>query len=227
MKVSRDLIEKYHQNLCTAQEKAAVEQWLALQELDDDASLSELGIPENELEASMWANVSQGMATNATPAGKTISPGRWNTLFRLSMAACLVMAVAGTVLWWQYTLGETTSVQLSNMENTTRRHVAATGLTVSMAPRSRADITTTASQAKGNISFCGAMTIETLSDLELTLNTTCHAGGTASEKVTCRKGETYILFNYRFAADQELVVVNRRDVADLPPALRRQVAMLF
>lgn len=225
MKITKELIERYNLNLCSPQEKKAVEEWLELQVLDDEVIYPVEAV--DKLEGEIWQSLQESIQSSG-PERKKIFLFGTTRLFNMAAAASLtIIALIAAGIWWYNNSLSTSPITLSNMKNSTSHYVEADGLRIAMAPRSKANITTTASQTKGNIDFCGAMSIETKRDVEVTLNSTCRNGETRSEIMTLKKGETYIAFNYTFVARDELLVINSRDVADLPPALRRQFAHLF
>ena len=97
MKISKELIEKYHHGRCTDEEKTAVEEWL----LSDDANeTTEWSLPEEKaaLQAEMWNEIATVLPSSQETPVPQVGNSIMRPLWKLAVAACLLAAL-GSVLY--------------------------------------------------------------------------------------------------------------------------------
>ncbi|MDR6804333.1 hypothetical protein J2Y45_001602 [Dyadobacter sp. BE34] len=223
MKISKELIEKYHHGHCTDKEKAAVEDWLLN---DDTDETMEWPSPEEKtaLQSEMWNEIAAILPASAeTPAPKaerTIMRSLWKP----AIAACL-LAVLGSVA---YSLKQEPAPQkvisLNNSSGTENKALHEKEFTLSIAPKSNVAI----NSKTGIMDFCGAVLINPKEDIELTFQGTCANPAQNREKVSLKKGQNYIALNYGGNAQTgEVIVVEEGAMASLPPLVLKQLMHQF
>lgn len=82
MKISKELIEKYHHGLCTGEERAAVEGWL----LSDDADETmEWSLPEEKtaLQSEMWNEIAAILPSSDITASIAVKARLCGTRLRM------------------------------------------------------------------------------------------------------------------------------------------------
>ncbi|MCF0071217.1 hypothetical protein LZD49_12115 [Dyadobacter sp. CY261] len=228
MKISKELIEKYHHGRCTEVEKTAVEDWL----LNDDAEETVSWESPQErmtLKAEMWNDISGVLPesqSNLTPKIKhTIVRSFWKP----AMAACL-LAVLGTVLYsvQRESVNEEV-ISLDNISGTRNKDLHEKGFTLSIAPKSNVAI----NSKTGIMDFCGAVLINPKEDIKLTIQGSCANPTQNRETVSMKKGQNYIALNYGGntqsgeASTGEVIVVEEGAMVSLPPLVLKQLMHQF
>ncbi|SEI38593.1 hypothetical protein SAMN05216327_101117 [Dyadobacter sp. SG02] len=221
MKISKELIEKYHHGRCTDEEKAAVEGWL----LSDDADETvEWSLPDEKLalQSEMWNEIAAVLPSSAeTPKARPVIV---RSLWKPAVAACL-LALLGSVL---YSLKHESATQeviaLNNISGTENKALHEKEFTLSIAPKSNVAI----NSKTGIMDFCGAVLINPKEDIELTFQGTCANPAQNREKVSLKKGQNYIALNYGGNAQTgEVIVVEEGAMASLPPLVFKQLMHQF
>ena len=223
MEVNKELIEKYHLNLCTLEEKAIVEAWLDADESDDILLMSETG--KSALKNDIWAGIEEILPATQEET-KTVKLHAVS-VFKQAVAASLIIGLIGLLgaLWVQSnSKSEPVSVNNAEAENET---VQISDMNVILTPQSHARISSSSYLHNGNIDFCGMILIDPKKDFELTLKTNCTDPGHGVETVKLKKGQKYIAINYHFNSSNELIVVNQENLINLPPLLQRELIEKF
>jgi hypothetical protein len=231
MKVTAELIEKYHLGLCTEAEEAVVEKWLAEESISDIDKFS-LDLSD-EMKATckeeMWTEISEVLPVSVQAKNKPAGGKYWSPSFVRSAAAVLALVLLSSVaVWWgqKNTFVQQVAVYHNDEKNVSEKFQAH-GFNIELGPNSKANINASAYHQNGQIDFCGIIMINPLEDIELTLCTECRQRAVHREKVKFKKGETYIAVNYKFDTNSELIVVNERNIIDLPPVLQREIIKQF
>lgn len=181
MHITRELLIRYCQRLCTSGERATVEQWL--QEAEHDMVAGEK--PENEalLKSEMWLAIQQG-----------INNKKKSVVFRrrllYSVAACIAALIALT--WWEPLLLSNTTV-LKNDGSTTKT-VIINQMEISVPAGSMCRIKTSINGTSASIKFCGAVSVLNKSE-SLTLSVFAEGmqcEGKGSDIIRLRRGQTYM-----------------------------------
>jgi len=223
MKISKELIEKYHHGRCTDEEKAAVERWLLSDDADETIEWSSQD-EKTALQSEMWKEIAAVFPSSAeTPAPKS-SPAIMRSLWKPAVAACL-LAVLGSVL---YSLKHPPAAQeiiaLNNISGTENKAIHEKEFILSIAPKSNVAI----DSKTGILDFCGAVLINPKEDIELTFQGTCANPALNREKVSLKKGQNYIALNYGGHAQAgEVIVVEEGAMASLPPLVLKQLMHQF
>lgn len=223
MKISKELIEKYHHGHCTDEEKAAVEDWL----LNDDADETmEWRLPEEKtaLQSEMWEEIAAILPASAeTPAPK-VERAIMRSLWKPAVAACL-LAVLGSVAYsLKHESASQKVISLNNNSGTENKALHEKEFTLSIAPKSNVAI----DSKTGIMDFCGAVLINPKEDIELTFQGTCANPAQNREKVSLKKGQNYIALNYGGNAQTgEVIVVEEGAMASLPPLVLKQLMHQF
>lgn len=221
MRVSKELIEKYHKGECTPEESAMVENWL----LDDDIEI-EIFLPENlkkeDAKAEMWQNIASSLPSSKEEKKlRFFSFSRFNR-FSLAAAASVLFIIGFSFLIVRINKRESvvTSVNASLTEN---KEIESKDYTISLGPESNARIDANT----GLIDFCGTILISPKKDIDLSFKDICTTTKRNTGKMNFKKGETYIALNYRNKKDNELVVMDEKLLMGLPPIVKRQIMDQF
>lgn len=177
----KDLLERYHRNNCTLDEKKRIEKWLNSDSTDDLDLYEFSSIDEKEeVKDAIWNPISQYIQQKKHPYNKISFPKAW-----LAVAACSVIFLI-------------TSIAIEK--------------------NSFAEI----SQNK-TMEFCDKLVVTTDLDSEITFVSSCQSGNEISRTVTCKKGQTYLAINFRFRNDNEILVVTKDQLHELPHDIRIKV----
>ncbi|PSL27352.1 hypothetical protein [Dyadobacter jiangsuensis] len=223
MKISKELIEKYHHGHCTDEERAAVEEWL----LNDDADETmEWSLPEEKtaVQSEMWNEIAAILPSSAEMPAPKVERTIMRSLWKPAVAACL-LAVLGSVA---YSLKHDSATQkvisLNNSSGTENKALHEKEFSLSIAPKSNVAI----NSKTGIMDFCGAVLINPKEDIELTFQGTCANPAQNREKVSLKKGQNYIALNYGGKAQTgEVIVVEEGAMASLPPLVLKQLMHQF
>lgn len=220
MKISKELIEKYHLGECTLQESKFVEEWLFSEETDQELQLP---VQENkaELRTQMWEEIQQifpsGLNTvKEEPA--VILNKSFNLMYWTKMIAAVF--VIGLSLLTGYHLYYTPQdpsglISVNNTSLLKVRHIESRAYCISLAPESTAKI----NYQTGKIDFSGSIIISPKKDIELSI-------GGSEGKITFKTGQTYIAMNGKSGYDR-FILINQRNLTDLPPVLQKQLMNKF
>lgn len=223
MEVTKRLIEKYHLDLCSREERKAVEEWLMSDVLDTEIN-PELEFHENSDKAEIWNGISEILPPKQAEVKKHRLWHYASPIF-MGIAASTIGIVIGLFLWnrisqYQPTIARTT-------ENSSNKMIQTAALNITLGQKSKADIHSSALTPDGNINFCGAILIHSKKDVELTLNGTCANPINGTETISFKKGQTYIAVNYNFKNENELIIVDERNISNLPPILQKEILKQF
>lgn len=214
MKINPELIEKYHDGKCTSTECELVEEWLFAEE-----SFEELDLPatENKAEhkAVMWKGIEAIISEEPIIKKQNVLVF---LLRKYSVAASFIiglLGVAGYHFVYRNPRPSSQSISIDNTAMLNVRHVDSDGGDISVGPYTLAKI----NYEEGTVDLAGSMLISPTSDIQLTFKGT-------DEKVIFKTGQTYIILNSR-AVNERLVVVNERNLMDLPPVLQKQIINHF
>ena len=209
MSVNKELLERYHLDACSVEECREIEEWLFNNEAND-FKLSD-GTDKNRLKAEMWNDI-QSVFPENNKVVKTRSSIYY--MWKGAIAASLFFALSGTVAY----LAIPQSAEIVNLNNNSAaqvKQVNSAGYTVSVAPNTTASI----NNEMHVIDLNGSILITAEKDVELLLQGT-------GKKVNFKKGQTYIILKNRDGAD-EMIMVNKENLLDLPPVMQRQINTHF
>jgi len=228
MKISKELIEKYHRGSCTEEEKAAVEDWLLSDDTDETVAWE---FPEEKvtLQADIWNDIAAALPTPPENTAPKVEPTIIRTFWKPAVAACL-LAVLGAVLYGvQHGSRNEEVIALNNISGTKNKDLHEKEFTLSIAPKSNVAI----NSKTGIMDFCGAVLINPKQDIELTIQGSCANPTQNREKVSLKKGQNYIALNYGGNAQSgntatgEVIVVEEGAMVSLPPLVLKQLMHQF
>lgn len=214
MSISQEIIEKYHLNICTPEERKQVEEWLFNSETD---ILDEFTSPldKNKLKTEIWAEIERFL-----PEDKKALKIRNNSYFmwKGAIAASFFIAIVTAILFCFFSAESKhliTSVSLTNSSTVDIKHVNAKDYDISVGPNTIANI----NNLSGVIDLSGSILISPKENVDLIFKGT-------KKKVTLKSGQTYIILKDGGDANG-IIVVSERNLLDLPPALQKQITTQF
>ncbi|RCR67211.1 hypothetical protein [Larkinella punicea] len=221
MKISKELIEKYHSGHCTPDEKKAVEAWL----FDDEATTEPtLPLPTGEskfeIREEMWNEIATVLPSRQKPAVLAFFRPFWR-----QAAAVLLICLAGVAVFYlKNREADSGVIVVNNVSDTANQNLHESAYSIAIGPKSNVEI----NHETGRIDFCGAMMINPNRDIELTIQGICARPDEKSEKRILKKGQNYIALNYGNAANpNEVIILPQGSLTGLPPLMQRQLMMQF
>lgn len=226
MKVTRELIEKYHAGKCTPEEMLIVEEWLLDDEAEEEFTAPKASDKET-LRDTIWADLQAEIKPNEQeilPINRSAFSVKTIPFFKPAIAAAAIL-VLGFFLYTTKQQNELNEVfVLQNASDTTNKNVSESLYTISLAPKSNIEI----DNSTGNIDFCGAVLINPKQDIEFTIQGTCAKADEQKEKLFLKKGQNYIALNYNSPDNEnEMVILEEGSLTSLPPVVKRQLMDQF
>lgn len=221
MKISKKLIEKYHDGICSAEEKQAVESWLLSDEASDQLMLpEEIKLLHSE---QMWNEIAGVLPGDERKNEKPFRVTHALPLWRKAVAAAAIVAMFGLGFYaFKQSSGPGEIIVMNNASATINKELNGKEYTISIGPKSNIEI----NSQTGMIDFCGAMMINPKRDIELTIQGTCPTATDRSEKMKLKKGLNYIALNYG-GTESEVIVVEEGSMMGLPPIVMKQLLNQF
>lgn len=226
MKIDKDLIEKYHQNLCSEKERLAVEEWLLNDEADEEVLLPQ-GNNKLEHKDEMWKAISIECVPQMEEV-KSVSLNSKSKVFSyfIRIAAVIVLGLFISFFLFKFYSSDN-NVVASKSVQTGSENIKTKTLEIILAPQSHANISESSNRQSGSIEFCGSIMINPKEDFELTFNGDCSKHAYAGETISLKKGQKYIAVNYSFNSESDLIIVNEQNLINLPPVLQREIMEKF
>lgn len=221
MKISKELIEKYHDGLCTPEEKKAVKAWLFDDPFTPETTLPlPVGEDKAKLRDAMWAEIS-----TVLPSRKRARTGVFFKPVWQQVAALLLIVLAGlTAFYLKNREDDRGVIFVNNTSATANQNLHESAFSISVGPKSNVAI----HPETGQIDFCGAMLINPNHDIELSIQGTCARPDEKRAKMILKKGQNYIALNYDNAAKaNEVIILPQGSLTGLPPLMQRQLMMQF
>lgn len=221
MRVNKELIEKYHNGSCTPDERTLVENWLLDDEDEHFTHLPE-SFDKQSAKMEMWEEISNVLPSSQKKfnlVGICLTKALWT---KLAVAASVLVGLTAALFVFKQNTQQPiiTSVNASLYDN---KEIDARDYTISLGPESNARI----DAHSGLINFCGTMLISPKKDIFLSFNDMCTQSTRNTEKLTFKKGETYIALNYRNNHNNQVVVMEEKLLMGLPPVVKRQIMDQF
>jgi len=219
MKISKELLEKYHRNECTAAERGWVEEWLFSEDADDELILPD-GEDKEAHKKEIWNEL---MDILPEKSGEVFvqqhnpgleSPSKY-ALWQRSIAAALVLGLLITVF---YAIPSKMQPHLVTVDNTSSfdvKYLDSSGYDIAVGPNTEASI----NYHTGIIDFSGSLMISPKRDIRLIF----HGD---KQKMDFKMGETYIILRDKTENDK-MIVVNERNLLDLPPVIQKHIVNQF
>lgn len=216
MKVSKELIEKYHRQECTPDEAHAVEEWLF-----DDTSDEQLQLPPGEhrfeLKQEIWNDIAGILPTEKAEEkikGRIFNRAFWTG----AIAASTVLAVTA-ICFYMFTHKTSTQepmlVSINNQSSVDVKQIRSVGYNMSVGPNTSARIY----NKSRVINFTGSIILQPKQDIELSFDN-------KQQKVIFKAGQTYILFN-DVEGNGKVIIVNEKNLMDIPPVLQKKISAQF
>lgn len=184
MQITTELLEKYHLNQCTAEEKAAVEKWL------EEGSDNYKNITA-ESEAELFLESRQDMLSWI--GKKKIRPALplYRNLFRYGAAACILIGVFALLVGKQ--LFSKQHFFENNLGKVAKIHTA--GADLSLRPNTKVELVTNFWN-KQLVQFCGDFALENkLSEnIEVEIASQCDNGEAIGTRAIIKAGRQYAVF---------------------------------
>ena len=209
MSVSKELLERYHLDACSAEECKQIEEWLFNNEVDE-LELP-VGMDKNIHKDTMWNDIQSVLPQE--PEIKKIRSSNYY-VWKGAIAASLVFAIATTLAYFLIP-AKAEFVNLNNSSSAEVRQVSSTGYSVSISPNTVASI----NDKLRVIDLKGCILLSSKKDVELLFEGT-------DRKIKFKKGETYIIFK-NIDNPKDIIMVNKQNLFDLPPVMQRQITTHF
>lgn len=217
MKISKELIEKYHRNECSAAETEAVEAWLFSGESDEALQLP-VGEDKALHKAALWDEIEKVLPEELPAPIPTKKPFYKSHFWSGAIAATLVigvLAVAGYYITAAKPANDVPMVMVNNNSSMHVKHVEASAYNISVGPNTSTKI----NNITGIIDLSGSLLISPKKDIALLFEG-------SSEKMIFKAGQTYIILKGEDGVDK-IIVVNEKNIMDLPPVLQKQIINEF
>ncbi len=208
MNKNQNLLKKYHRGTASNEEKKYVEAWLF--ESYDECYKGFVPDEDSLMKKKMWNDILQN-----------IKADNRKKLYVLTtkVAACVILLITGTV-WLNSYLHMQTSTYSNNANkgNITIEH---NDLLCELTPDSRVTIDSRSLISQnckivvdGTISFCPT------SDRLVTFFSREDGEEPVAYQKQCKKGETYYVINYKFRSSNELLIVDKSELKNLPASVQ-------
>lgn len=213
MQVNANLIEKYHDNRCTPDERKAVEDWLLNSDVDDLEFHNETD--KQIAKTEIWNGLDAILPKETIKSVPLKSASFY--MWKGAIAASLVIGLLSFSLYY-FNQSERKTVDFVAFHNKSSlkvNHISAKEYNLSVGPETFAEV----NEDNGIIDLSGSILISPKKDIDLNF-------GAAKNKVSLKKGQTYIILNYK-TGDQGLLVVNEKNLIHLPPVMQKKLTYEF
>lgn len=214
MKINADLIEKYHDNQCTPEECRAVEDWLLNSEVEDLEFHNE---KDKQLAKSDIWNKLETILPDQEEAKVVVLKSTSFYMWKGAIVASLMIGLFSFAFYY-FDHNEQTRVEFVAFHNKSSlkvNHISSKEYDLSIAPETFAEV----NEDNGIIDLSGSILISPKKDIDLNF-------GGEKNKVSLKKGQTYIILNYK-TGNQGLLVVNEKNLIHLPPVMQKKLTYEF
>lgn len=216
MKIDRDLIERYHRDACSPEEREAVEDWLFSSESDEVLELPD-GESKERHKAEIWQEIA-GILPEETPRLPLKNTRGIDRFWTGAIAASFLAGVMIAAAYFMTDGGKSHAQPLVSVHNdsaTQVRRMEYSGYDLSVGRNTSATI----DNLTGDTDLSGSLLISPKHDLELRFEGN-------SEPVTFSSGKTYVIL--KNASDRGgVLIVTENNMMDLPPVLQKQIINEF
>lgn len=213
MNINDKLIEKYHLNTCTPEERREVEEWLFNEDVEDlDSAILELN--KEKLKHEMWQEIVAVMPPIAQPFPiKTKMYFMWKGAIA---ATLLIIGLGGLsyLLFKQNSIHSTQSISFINTSNHLVKHIDEKEFSASVGPNTIAKI----NGENGVIDLTGSILISPKHDIKILQD--------AHQPTILKKGQTYIILKNTHGKDG-VIVISENNLLDMPPVMQQQITTQF
>lgn len=210
MKITKALIEKFHRDECSPEEKEYVQEWLFSEDSDELLSFDEAEKELHKME--MWNEIKTILPKKEQP--KPIQRAANFQFWRGAIAASIVFAllISGLALYQFNTKNEVLQwVDVDNTSGMQVKYVDSKDFKLSVGPNTSAKI----DQLTGIVDLAGSLLIQPKEDFELEFTG-------ATQKMSFKKGQTYIILKGKDGKDK-VIIINEKNLIDLPPVIQKQI----
>ena len=213
MKVDSALLERYHLNQCTPQERAWVEEWLLNEEVDELEfhSDEDKSLVKNDI----WAAL-QHTLPEEVPITVKLQKSSVYYMWKGAVAASLVFGLS-ILAWYAFNRHEK-PVEFMAFNNPSAlhvNHVNSSAYNLAIGTETFAKI----NEQSGVIDLSGSILISPKKDISL------HFDGAAKE-ILLKEGQTYIILNTK-SGSHGFIVINERNLINLPPVIQKKLIREF
>jgi len=212
MKITKELLERYAKAEYSAEEQAAVEQWL-----EQGAGNEEI-IPSADpaLKAKVWADL-----VKRNP-GIVYEKSLWLYPYRYAATALLLLTLGG-LSYLAVRSYEHNSILVSNIGSEKLKTANVDGYTITLNKESYINFQQNVWRTQADVGLCGGVKLVNQTENKVTLKIHTVCGRQHDEAtVTLNKGKTYVALQLDFSND-ELLVVDSDRIFDLPPRLQGKI----
>ncbi|MCX2453848.1 hypothetical protein OQX61_21445 [Pedobacter sp. PLR] len=228
MNISKDLIEKYHRNECSTEERDAVEAWLFSNHTDEGLQLP-LGESKAAHKADIWKGIedilpkeeqehlSVACQPEEIPVGLPATAKLTHNFWMGAVAATIVIGLTGLGVVQLQKNREQTDPALVSVNNTSTikvHHLEVNDYTLAVGTNTSAKI----DNLTGVVDLAGSILISPKKDMTLSFEG-------SPEKIIFKKDQTYIILKGKEGTDQ--IIVSEKNLMDLPPVLQKQIINEF
>lgn len=209
MNISEALIEKYHQGLCSAEEKAAVEQWL------EDGDEPGLVFPEELSREQIRMEIWDGLEAQVTRS-RPIYSTAWLKYAGMA-AAAVVLAVCGFIYFKNPVNNAADGLAAGNAAPSSE------ALQIEFGAESGAEY----SQETRMLNFCGVIKITPKRNMRLSFTSICDGKKETVREMDVKGGTTYFAMDVKDQHTSQLIVMDKNLVDELPPVLQNSLIAQF
>lgn len=221
MKISKELIEKYHGGQCTPAEVVLVENWL-LDDVEDETFEFPENIDKGKIASEMWNNIVDILPSNAQKSRSSIF-FIFQSYKYLSIAAAIAFIILSASFYLFYQKSDETLITAINKAGTTNKEIFVKDYTISLGPESNANIDVN----NDLIHFCGSMLISPKKDIAITVKGLCANSADQNNKIHFKKGENYIILDNPNTQNSQVIIMDEKMLMGLPPVMKRQLMDQF
>lgn len=209
MNISGALIEKYHQGLCGAEEKEAVEKWL--ENGDEPELYFPEELPKEEIKMAVW----EGLQSRITRRHEWF--GALSRKYTAVAAAAVLVVISG-LAYFQGRLepGDGLNGKLA-------AGLPSESLQIEYGRESGAVY----SKEARMLNFCGVIKITPRESMKLSFTSICEGHEEIVRDVDVKGGTTYFAMGLGGQNTSQLIVMDKNLVAELPPLLQNSLIAQF
>ncbi len=217
MRISKELLEKYHLGKCSEEERHRVEEWLFNDSFDEP-----LDLPATEDKAvhrqQIWEGIRSVLPDHAGRPEKRRQKVLW-----LQAAAIVLLTILGWFLW-QMRNPALMIIEASNLSELHNKTINSGLYTMALGPGSNVRIDPTSE----TMAFCGSLSFSPTEDITMKIVGECLSGAAPQAVIALKGGASYIAFSYHGPAEKtEFVVVEQNQLRTLPPLIQKQLIAQF
>ncbi|NGM63355.1 hypothetical protein G5B30_15705 [Sphingobacterium sp. SGG-5] len=218
MKVSKELLEKYHSGYCNDQEKVLVETWLYTE--DDDTGIIPLDeAQKNTLKHEIWDTV-ESETIKASRTSKVTHRANLSSKFYWSAAAAVILVCCGAA----FMLSHNNVIK----EYTVTPHNISTPIVQGPVHMFLGQGSTAFFDSDADrVDFCGLVKITPKTNIKIAFAARCEKSGPLQKEVFMTEGKTYFALDLKDAYQEELLVMSEDHIYELPPLVRNAIRAQF